>query len=660
MAMNLEEIKGMGEKSLLLLKKLNISTFSELLEYYPYRYEIVKISDLITCSKDKGTINVQVVNSPIISYLGGHLNRLSMKCLYNGTFINVSIFNRGYLKSRIIPGSYISITGHYDTFHNNFTASDISLEVLNKNEIVPIYHLVNGINNKILRNIMKNCVDTKFDVDDYIPSIYKERYKFLKKEEALTIIHCPKDVPYLKKARLRTIYEEFFIFAFKINYLKKLRNTNRGIKKNVSLKNIKNFIESLPFPLTEDQEKTVEAIYQDTTRNIKMNRLVLGDVGSGKTVVALCAMVMNKEAGYQSAMLVPTEVLAHQHYTSLKEMAPQMNFGLLVGSMSLKEKRQVLEELIYGKIDCLIGTHAILNDKVPFKSLGLVVTDEQHRFGVNQRNIIENKGLGVDVIYMSATPIPRTYALGLYGDMDVSIIKSKPKGRKPVITKMLLDKDIMVALKTSYDALKDGHQVYVVAPLVEENEEEKENSLEDVKRLEEKFNVAFKGKYKTGILYGKMNKETKNQVMKDFKEGIIKILISTTVIEVGVDVSNATVMIIYDANLFGLATLHQLRGRVGRSGIQSFCFLVSKVEEERLRVLESSNDGFYISEKDFEMRGSGELFGERQSGDMTFKIGNIRTDGKIWLQAYKDATEYVNNFDDDKLYLDVIKNLRGN
>ena len=262
---------------------------------------------------------------------------------------------------------------------------------------------------------------------------------------------------------------------------------------------------------------------------------------------------------------------------------------------------------------------------------------------------------------MSATPIPRTYALGLYGDMDISIIKSKPKGRKPVITKMLLDKDIMVALKNCYDNLKNGHQVYVVAPLVSEEESGNHNAtLEDIKKLKEKFNIAFQGKFCIGILYGKMNKEAKNQVMKDFKEGVIKILISTTVIEVGVDVSNATVMMIYNANLFGLATLHQLRGRVGRSDIQSYCFLISTVEEERLRVLEGSNDGFYISEKDFEMRGSGDIFGEKQSGDMTFRIANIKTDGKIWLQAYKDALEYVDNFDDNKLYLDIIKKLRGN
>ncbi len=656
MAMNLEEIKGMGEKSLLLLKKLDISTFSELLEYYPYRYEIIKISDLATCSQEKGTINVQIVSSPIVSYLKGRLNRLSMKCLYNGTFINVSIFNRGYLKPRLIPGNYISITGHYDSFCNNFTASDISLEVLNKNEIVPIYHLVNGINNKMLRNILSNCIDTKFDVDDYIPNIYKERYSFLKKEEALTIIHCPKDITSLKKARLRTIYEEFFIFAFKINYLKNLRSQKYGIKKEVPKEMLDEFINNLPFCLTKDQLETTNAIYEDMTSKFKMNRLIMGDVGSGKTVVGLCGIAINTFAGYQSALMAPTEVLARQHYESLKKMAPNIRFGLIVGSNSIKEKKQILYDLALGNIDCLIGTHALLNSKVEFKNLGLVITDEQHRFGVNQRNIVENKGLGVDVIYMSATPIPRTYALGLYGDMDLSIIKTKPNGRKPVITKYIEDKDLINALKVCYANLKAGHQIYVVAPSIEATND----TLNDVKKLEEKFNLAFKGKYPVGILHGKMSKKDKNAIMQSFQDGKIKILVSTTVIEVGVDVSNATVIMIYNANLFGLATLHQLRGRVGRSDLQSYCFLISKVDEPRLRVLEKSNDGFYISEKDFEMRGEGDIFGERQSGDMYFKMANIKRDSKIWLQAFKDSKEYLDNFDNNTLYLDIINSLQTN
>ena len=656
MAMNLEDVRGIGEKSLLLIKKLNISTFSELLEYYPYRYEIVKLSELAACSKEKGTINVQVVSSPIVSFLGGRQNRLSMKCLYNGTFINVSIFNRGYLKSRIVPGKSISITGHYDVFHNNFTASDISLEVLNKNEIVPIYHLVSGINNKMIRNIMKSAVLTEFDVDDYIPKTFKDRYAFLKKEEALKIIHCPEDVKSLKQARLRLIYEEFFLFAFKINYLKNLRNKKLGIKKEVAKKSLDEFIASLPFSLTTDQLAAVDAIYNDMTSSVKMNRLVMGDVGSGKTVVALCGIVINTYAGYQSALLAPTEVLAKQHYESLKKMASMVRFGLIVGSMSLKEKKQVFWDLTLGNIDCLIGTHAILNDKVEFKNLGLVITDEQHRFGVNQRNIIENKGFGVDVIYMSATPIPRTYALGLYGDMDLSIIKTKPNGRKPVITKYVEEKNLIEALKVCYENLKNGHQVYVVAPLIEASDD----TLDDVKKLEEKFNLAFKGKYPVGILHGKMSKNDKNSIMQRFKSGELKILVSTTVIEVGVDVSNATVMMIYNANLFGLATLHQLRGRVGRSTLQSYCFLMSKVDEPRLRVLESSNDGFYISEKDFEMRGEGDIFGERQSGDMHFKIADIKRDSKIWLQAFKDSKEYLNNFDNNSLYLKTIDGLHSN
>ena len=656
MAMNLEEVRGMGDKSLLLIKKLNISTFSELLEYYPYRYEIIKLGDLTTCIKEKGTINVQVVSSPIVSFLGGRQNRLSMKCLYNGTFINVSIFNRGYLKSKIASGSYISITGRYDSFRNTFTASDISLEVLNKNEIIPIYHLVSGINNKMIRNIMKNAVSTRFDVDDYIPLVFKEKYNFLKKEEALKVVHYPEDIKTLKQARLRLIYEEFFLFAFKINYLKSLRNKKSGIKKEVVKEKLEKFINQLPFSLTSDQLEAVDAIYKDMTSSTKMNRLIMGDVGSGKTVIALCGIAINTFAGYQSALMDPTEVLARQHYESLSKMAPMVRFGLIVGSMSLKEKKQVLLDLALGNIDCLIGTHAILNDKVEFKNLGLVITDEQHRFGVNQRNIIENKGLGVDVIYMSATPIPRTYALGLYGDMDLSIIKTKPNGRKPVITKYIEDKNLIEALKVCYENLKNGHQVYVVAPLIEASD----NTLDDVKKLEEKFNLAFKGKYPVGILHGKMSKKDKNDIMQNFKSGELKILVSTTVIEVGVDVSNATVMMIYNANLFGLATLHQLRGRVGRSDLQSYCFLISKIDEPRLRVLESSNDGFYISEKDFEMRGEGDIFGERQSGDMHFKIADIKRDSKIWLQAFKDSKEYLDNFDNNSLYLKIIDGLQSN
>ena len=654
MAMNLEEVRGMGDKSLLLIKKLNISTFSELLEYYPYRYEIVKLGDLTTCIKEKGTINVQVVSSPIVSFLGGRQNRLSMKCLYNGTFINVSIFNRGYLKSKIASGSYISITGRYDSFRNTFTASDISLEVLNKNEIIPIYHLVSGISNKMIRNIMKNAVSTRFDVDDYIPLVFKEKYNFLKKEEALKVVHYPEDIKTLKQARLRLIYEEFFLFAFKINYLKSLRNKKSGIKKEVATEKLEEFINQLPFSLTSDQLEAADAIYKDMTSSTKMNRLIMGDVGSGKTVIALCGIAINTFAGYQSALMAPTEVLARQHYESLAKMAPMVRFGLIVGSMSLKEKKQVLLDLALGNIDCLIGTHAILNDKVEFKNLGLVITDEQHRFGVNQRNIIENKGLGVDVIYMSATPIPRTYALGLYGDMDLSIIKTKPNGRKPVITKYIEDKNLIEALKVCYENLKNGHQVYVVAPLIEASD----NTLDDVKKLEEKFNLAFKGKYPVGILHGKMSKKDKNDIMQNFKSGELKILVSTTVIEVGVDVSNATVIMIYNANLFGLATLHQLRGRVGRSDLQSYCFLISKIDEPRLRVLESSNDGFYISEKDFEMRGEGDIFGERQSGDMHFKIADIKRDSKIWLQAFKDSKEYLDNFDNNSLYLKIIAGLQ--
>lgn len=654
MVMNLGEIKGISDKSLLMLKKLQIGTINELLEYYPYRYEVVKIKTLGDCIKSKGTVNVQVSNMPIVTYYNIRSNRLNFDCLYNGKMIKVVIFNRGYLKKKIIPGMYVSVTGTFDNFRNIFTATDINLEMLTKLEIIPVYHLISGLTNKNIRNILSLVLDSDFSLEDYIPDCYLEKYKFMPKKEAVKNVHCPISLEKLKQARLRLIYEEFFLYSFRVNYLKMLKNSSKGIAKKVDYSQIKKFLENLPFSLTDDQISAVKDIFNDMTSESRMSRLILGDVGSGKTVVSLVAMVISYYGGFQSAMLVPTEVLATQHFENLQKLAPNLRFGLLLGSLKQKEKKLLLQRLFDGDIDVLIGTHAMLSENVKFRNLGLVVTDEQHRFGVNQRNIIENKGSMVDVIYMSATPIPRTYALSLYGDMDLSIIKAKPNGRKQIITKVVLESELISALKIVYKELCGGHQVYVVAPLI--NEED--GKLDDVYALEEKFNTAFKGRYKIGIMHGKLKKEEKSKIMQAFKNNEIKILVSTTVIEVGVDVSNATVMMIYSANLFGLATLHQLRGRVGRNDLTCYCFLVTKVEEERLRVLESSNDGFYISEQDFKMRGGGELFGERQSGTERFKIGDIRTDSKIWLQAYKDAKEYLVNFDNNSYYRKIIETLQ--
>ena len=428
-------------------------------------------------------------------------------------------------------------------------------------------------------------------------------------------------------------YEEFFLFMFKINYLKyKYTLNSEGIKRTVDKNEVIYFINSLPFELTIDQNKAIDDIYDDLIDNKRMNRLVLGDVGSGKTVVSIVAMYINYLSGYQSSLMAPTEILARQHYVGIKELLKNTNVkvGLLVGSMKKKEKDEVLNKLKNNEIDILIGTHALISDNVIFNKLGLVVTDEQHRFGVNQRSLLQNKGYFSDVLYMSATPIPRTYALTVYGDMDTSIIKSKPSGRKEIITKLKKNSELKSVLSSMLEELKNGHQIYVVAPLIED--EEGNSNLNDVVKLKDKLLIAFNNKVNIEILHGKMKNEEKENVMNDFKDGKVNILISTTVIEVGIDVKNSTMMVIFNAERFGLATLHQLRGRVGRNELQSYCYLISDSDSERLKVMEESNDGFYISEKDFLLRGQGDLFGVRQSGDMSFKIGDIRKDYKILLQ----------------------------
>ena len=429
-----------------------------------------------------------------------------------------------------------------------------------------------------------------------------------------------------------------------MNYLKhKYDLNNQGLNRQVEKSKVDDFISSLPFTLTPDQLTATNDIYNDLLSPKRMNRLILGDVGSGKTCVASIGMYINYLSGYQSSLMAPTEILARQHYASITNTFKNTNIkvGLLVGSMKKSEKNKVYQELAEGNIDILIGTHALISDGVKFNNLGLVITDEQHRFGVNQRSNLQNKGLMSDVLYLSATPIPRTYALTIYGDMDTSIIKTKPNGRKEIITKVVKEKNLKEVLYHMLEEIKQGHQIYVVAPLIED--ENGESNLNDVVKLKEKFNIAFNNSIRVEILHGKMKNADKDAIMEDYKNGKIKVLISTTVIEVGVDVKNSTMMVIFNAERFGLSTLHQLRGRVGRNSVQSYCYLISNMDVPRLKVMEESNDGFYISEKDFELRGEGDLFGTKQSGDMVFKLADIRRDYKILLQCKKDANEFITN-----------------
>ena len=653
---NLSEIKGIGPKIVSNLSKLNINNIDDLLTYYPYKYNMLIKTTLDNTIDNPGLISGVIESEAKVAYIRRNFNSLNFRLICENKIIKVVIFNRAFLKNNLVVGKSISLIGKYNNKTNTFVASDIKFEVIDKPTIESVYHLTSGISSKQLNKIINSIKN--YSVADYIPKYYVDKYSFVNKDDAIKELHNPNNVKELKQAKLRTIYEEFFTFMFKMNYLKYKRTLNNvGLKREVDKNKVVDFINSLPFKLTEDQQTSVKEIYRDLTNSQRMNRLLLGDVGSGKTIVATIGLYINYLGGYQGALMAPTEVLAVQHYETITKLFKELKIGLLVGSMKVSEKKKIVNQLKLGEIDILIGTHALLSDNVEFNNLGLVITDEQHRFGVNQRNILQNKGSLCDVIYMSATPIPRTYALALYGDMDISLIKSKPANRKEIVTCVKKESEIKDVLENMWNELKSGHQIYVVAPLIEDEEE---SDLNDIKKLKDNFVKAFGSKVNIEVLHGKMNKSEKNRVMEDYKNGKIQILISTTVIEVGIDVKNATIMAIYNAERFGLATLHQLRGRVGRNDLTSYCYLICDKDIERLKVLEESNDGFYISEKDFEMRGEGDLFGVRQSGDMAFKVGDIRRDYKILMQAKKDSEEYLKNGDLDNLYKNIMKNLDFN
>ena len=446
---------------------------------------------------------------------------------------------------------------------------------------------------------------------------------------------------------------------FKINYLKQQNKKKKnGLIREIDKMELNKFIKKIPFSLTNDQMKAIDEIINDLEAPNRMNRLLQGDVGSGKTVVAFTGMFANYLCGYQSALMAPTEILATQHYNNLKEFLKDenINIALLTGSTSKKDKLEIYKGLKDGNINMVIGTHALIQDEVEYNNLGLVITDEQHRFGVHQRANLQNKGVKPDVLYMSATPIPRTYALTIFGDMDVSTIKERPKGRQKIDTYVKKNSEIKDVLEMIYKELKNNHQIYVIAPLIEESEN---SDLTTVNELREQMKLAFGELYKIDIVHGKMASGAKDLIMEQFKENKIQILISTTVVEVGVDVPNATTIVIFDADRFGLSTLHQLRGRVGRGTSKSQCILISDSDAERLKIMEREDDGFVISEEDFKLRGHGDLFGTKQSGDMTFKIASIKNDYKILLQAKKDSKEYLLNkeTDDEELKKSLIASI---
>ena len=638
--MELEKLDKIGPKTAKTLNNLGIYSSEDLIRNYPYRFLIFAKRDINNPKYYDEFVSDGIVESmPTLNFFRGKMNRLTFRCNVQNKIVKVVIFNRAFLKPNIIIGKEVTIIGKYDPKKETIVATNIRLGNLNKVEIEPVYHLCKGITSKQMNSFIKKALSVVKE-NNNIPKELISKYNLMNEDEAIRIIHNPKDENSLKTALKTLKYEEIFTYMKNIKLLKKKNEIHKDVyKKEVSLNMVNDFINSLPFKLTSDQEKIVFKMLDEICGDTLMNRLLQGDVGSGKTIVAFIISYALYTGGYQTSFMAPTEVLARQHYKNACDLFKDTNFkvGLLTGKMTLKEKRKVYEKIEKNEIDMLIGTHALISDKVVWNNLGLVITDEQHRFGVNQRQTLKNKGLNVEVLMMSATPIPRTYALTIYGDTDTSSIKTKPSGRIPVITKVKKEDEIKDVLEEIYKALKNQNQVYVIAPMIEENDDSNYANVYDLKH---KFNLAFKN-YNVEVLHGKMTNEEKEKVMDEYAKGNIDILISTTVIEVGVDVKNATVMVIFDADRFGLSTLHQLRGRVGRNSLQSYCYLISDKDTKRLKIMEEENDGYKISEADFKLRGQGDLFGSRQSGALSFKLSDVRKDYDLLVKVRDDVNELV-------------------
>lgn len=661
-------VKGVGPKLKERLNKVGIFTVLDLLLYFPRDYEF--LNDDISLNGDTSDEKA-ILKCKVQSY-GSSIRTRNGKTLttINFTYNNLKVigkwFNQPYIKRNFILGNEYNLMGKFKKVNNTLEVINplIPCKEANKSEILPIYTLKNGLTNKILvkliNEILKNMI-----IKENLPDEIVKKYKLISLDKAIRSIHFPAGRGELQSAINRLKFQELFTYSLKIIMMKAhIKKENSGISFKMSplLKDLK---ESLPYTLTNAQSRTLREILLDQKRNIAMNRLVQGDVGSGKTLVALISMFNVYMNGYQTVLMAPTEILANQHYAEAKKYLDKfgVDIELLTGSTKEKEKKRIKEKIASGKEIMLIGTHALIQDDVELNNLGLVLTDEQHRFGVEQRSRLINKNKRADVLVMTATPIPRTLSLYLYSDLDISIIDELPPGRKPIDTMLVDMNQRMKAYNFALKEVEKGRQFYIVSPLIEENEKLNLNSVEKI--YEELKNGIFKD-IRIEILHGKMAGKDKDKIINTFKNGEIKGIISTTVIEVGVNVPNSTMMIIENAERFGLAQLHQLRGRVGRGKHKSYCILIANTKNDitrrRMEIMTESSDGFYIAEEDLKLRGAGEVFGMRQHGDEGFILANVVDDINILKCANHEAKLIVNNINEDnkKLCTEIMRGIERN
>ena len=649
-------LKGVGPKLLEKLNKCGIFTIMDLLLYFPRDYEFlgnnVSVNEINNDEKNVLTCFCMGCCGDVRTKTGKYLTTIRFN--YNGTIIEGKWFNQRFIKNTFKIGEKYDLIGKFKKVGNKIEVVNpiVGIKVAMKNEIVPKYSLKEELTDKILIKLISNCLEN-IKIKDNLPQEMIDKYKMVDLDFAVRNIHFPSGRNELEKAIIRLKFQELFTYSMKLLLLKRKLKVENGIS-FPWVKELGDLKAALPYSLTEAQTRVVREILRDQKSLFPMNRLVQGDVGSGKTVVALIAIFNVVKCGYQATLMVPTEILASQHYEEAKKLLEPfgIHIELLTGSTSAKEKRRIKEIITTETPMVVIGTHALIQEDVDFKNLGLVVTDEQHRFGVEQRNRLINKGRRPDVLVMTATPIPRTLALYIYSDLDISVIDKLPPGRKPVKTKFYNDDHRMLAYDLALDEIRKGRQVYIVCPLIEEDEKLSLNSVE--KLYDELRDGVFRG-INIEILHGKMKPKEKDEIINRFKRDETKVIISTTVIEVGVNVPNASVMIIENAERFGLAQLHQLRGRVGRGQYESYCVLTGNAKTDntkrRMEIMTESTDGFYISEQDLKLRGSGELFGLKHSGDEGFVLANLYDDVKILRCAREEGKMLLESEDPNKVKL---------
>ena len=643
-------LKGVGKQAAETLQEMKIETIHDLIMTFPYRHEDFQLKDLAdTPHNERVTVEGRVESEPSVLFLGKNKSRTQVQVMVGRHLIKAIFFNQPYVKAKLQIGAIVTLTGKWDRGRQVITVSNHTVGPRTDGvDFEPVYSLKGSIYQKTFRKLMRQALDiAKDDLKDCLPDSLRQAYHLAPVGDALEWIHFPTDGDALKQARRRFVYEELLLFQLKMQALrKKNREEEGGSFIDYDLNRLKQFIETLPFDLTDAQKRVVNEICKDMKEPFRMNRLLQGDVGSGKTVVAAISLYAAVTAGLQGALMAPTEILAEQHANTLAQWFEpfSLNIALLTGSVKGKKRQLILESLASGKIDILIGTHALIQPDVQFKKLGLVITDEQHRFGVDQRRVLKDKGYNPDVLFMTATPIPRTLAISAFGEMDVSVIDEMPVGRKEIQT-FWMKKDMFGKIVGRMEKeLAAGRQAYVICPLIEESDKlDFQNAVD----LFQQLSSYFHGKHTVGLMHGRLPADEKEETMRSFTEGEIAVLVSTTVVEVGVNVPNATFMLIYDAERFGLSQLHQLRGRVGRGSDQSFCVLLAdpktEVGKERMTSMTETNDGFVLAEKDLQLRGPGDFFGRKQSGLPEFKMADLVHDYRALETARKDAEAFINS-----------------